>query len=471
MRARRRSAPGSASSRSAYPRGAPVRRRERAEPAGVLATAVPRREPALRRGVRPVPRGRLRRAQGRRPDDHRRRCRPLAARQRPAARAEQRLDLARPVPRRARRVVPDERARPAADGRPQLPPVPERGDRPARARLSVAERRLRQPRPGQAGALGRVRRHRPADDARRAPALSRRGRLAGRHERAVDGYTGSENVPVTTRRTQAAVYGELVRRAACDPDVAEVNIFGFRDDALRDGLPGGPAPRRRHAAAAAAPCGAALAATSCPRSATPGGDPARAVVGATAPVVRSPRTARRRLTAAEGATARACLLAGSHTLSSARRLLSSRASVRHGEPARREPCGRSRRTTLTPRRARRGRATLAVRARREANAARHDDDWSSGSSAAEHLTPNTCSVTMGTRCSPRRSSSGSSSSRSPCSLLWALFAGETGAGGPERAVPRAAGRHALVDRGADVRRRPARGRLGAPRAQRARLGR
>ena len=32
-----------------------------------------------------------------------------------------------------------------------------------------------------------------------------------------DGYDGRENVAVTDEGTQAAVYGELVRRAACDP--------------------------------------------------------------------------------------------------------------------------------------------------------------------------------------------------------------------------------------------------------------
>jgi hypothetical protein len=50
------------------------------------------------------------------------------------------------------------------------------------------------------------------------------------------GYTGAENVPVTDELTQAAIYGDLVRRAACDPDVAEVSFFGFRDDGARAGF-------------------------------------------------------------------------------------------------------------------------------------------------------------------------------------------------------------------------------------------
>ena len=50
------------------------------------------------------------------------------------------------------------------------------------------------------------------------------------------GYSGLENVPVTDELTQAAIYGQLIRRAACDPDIAEVSFFGFRDDGLRTGF-------------------------------------------------------------------------------------------------------------------------------------------------------------------------------------------------------------------------------------------
>jgi hypothetical protein len=50
----------------------------------------------------------------------------------------------------------------------------------------------------------------------------------------IDGYVGRENVPVTTEQKQAAIYAELVRRVACDGDIAEVNFFGFYDDAARD---------------------------------------------------------------------------------------------------------------------------------------------------------------------------------------------------------------------------------------------
>jgi len=53
------------------------------------------------------------------------------------------------------------------------------------------------------------------------------------------GYAGIENVPVTTEATQAAIYSALIRQAACDPSIAEVNFFGFQDDGLRTGFQAG----------------------------------------------------------------------------------------------------------------------------------------------------------------------------------------------------------------------------------------
>jgi hypothetical protein len=50
------------------------------------------------------------------------------------------------------------------------------------------------------------------------------------------GYENIENVPVTDEITQAEVYAALVRQARCDPDVAEVNVFGFYDDPDRRGF-------------------------------------------------------------------------------------------------------------------------------------------------------------------------------------------------------------------------------------------
>ena len=57
--------------------------------------------------------------------------------------------------------------------------------------------------------------------------------------RRLAGYRGAENVPVTDEVTQAAIYSALIRRAACDPDVAEISFFGFRDDGLRTGFQAG----------------------------------------------------------------------------------------------------------------------------------------------------------------------------------------------------------------------------------------
>lgn len=71
------------------------------------------------------------------------------------------------------------------------------------------------------------------------------------------GYTGVENVPVTDELTQAQVYAELIRRAQCDPDVAQMSFFGFRDDGSRlgfqaglDRLDGSPRPAADAVAAA-----------------------------------------------------------------------------------------------------------------------------------------------------------------------------------------------------------------------------
>ena len=47
------------------------------------------------------------------------------------------------------------------------------------------------------------------------------------------GYSGVENVKVTNERTQARIYNALVRSVSCDPQVAELNFFGFYDDSPR----------------------------------------------------------------------------------------------------------------------------------------------------------------------------------------------------------------------------------------------
>jgi len=49
------------------------------------------------------------------------------------------------------------------------------------------------------------------------------------------GYTDAENVKVTTEANQAAIYADLVRYVVCDPDVAQLNFFGYYDERSRLG--------------------------------------------------------------------------------------------------------------------------------------------------------------------------------------------------------------------------------------------
>jgi hypothetical protein len=77
------------------------------------------------------------------------------------------------------------------------------------------------------------------------------------------GYRGSENVRVTDEVTQAAIYGQLIRQAACDADVASLSFFGYRDDGLRTGFQAGLARADGSARPSAAAVAAAIADASC----------------------------------------------------------------------------------------------------------------------------------------------------------------------------------------------------------------
>ena len=77
------------------------------------------------------------------------------------------------------------------------------------------------------------------------------------------GYRGQENVPVTDEVTQAAIYGQLIREAACDPDVASLSFFGYRDDGLRTGFQAGLARADGSPRPSAAAVQAAIAASAC----------------------------------------------------------------------------------------------------------------------------------------------------------------------------------------------------------------
>ena len=133
-----------------------------------------------RAGVRGAAREVLRLDPRRRPARARDRHGPLAAR------LDERVDRAARLPPRRRqgvsRLRPDDADHGPALGAPV--PEPERPDEPAGRRLSEPGP-LRHPghEPRQAGGLGRVQRHRPADDAERAHLPDRRGRLADRHRR------------------------------------------------------------------------------------------------------------------------------------------------------------------------------------------------------------------------------------------------------------------------------------------------
>jgi hypothetical protein len=128
------------------------------------------------------------------------------------------------------------------------------------------------------------------------------------------GYTGTENVQVTNDFTQAGIYASLVKAAGCDPQIAEVNIFGFYDDVPRDSgfqsalnrVDGTPR-------ASAASVQAAIAQTAGGCVGRPvSWSPARKVVGAVAPVwrIEARRTIIFDVAADEGADVVACLLPG-----------------------------------------------------------------------------------------------------------------------------------------------------------------
>ncbi len=127
------------------------------------------------------------------------------------------------------------------------------------------------------------------------------------------GYAGAENVPVTDEETQARIYGSLIRRAACDPHVAEMNFFGFYDGLERSGF---QAALHRVDGSPRASAGSVLAAIDetadgCPEPVVPW-YPAKRVVGAVAPLwrIEARRMIRVEQPTGEGARVLGCLLPG-----------------------------------------------------------------------------------------------------------------------------------------------------------------
>jgi hypothetical protein len=182
-----------------------------------------------------------------------------------------------------------------------------------------------------------------------------------------DGYVGAENVPVTDEAAQAAIYGELVRRAACDPDIAQVNVFGFRDDALRTGFQAGLVRADGSPRPSATEVGTAVAAGVCVDDGARRWRPARSVAGARPTARMTSAGLVVALEAAEAAWARICLLPGVHTVSSASRVVAGRASAAVVCATASVP--QNRRATVRLGRVP-GPATLAVRLVAETNVAR-----------------------------------------------------------------------------------------------------
>jgi len=131
------------------------------------------------------------------------------------------------------------------------------------------------------------------------------------------GYRGKENVPVTDEVTQAAIYGQLIREAACDPDVASLSFFGFRDDGLRTGFQAGlervDGTTRPSAAAVQAAIPESCAVT--PRLWAPG----VSVLGAKVAVGGKREDVAARVAAGEDARARVCVRSASLVLTTGQR--------------------------------------------------------------------------------------------------------------------------------------------------------
>ena len=123
------------------------------------------------------------------------------------------------------------RQRPLMDGL-SFHPYPESGHGPGHTGLRVAQRGRRRSRADQASGVGRVpRTAQPTTVNGLKLYLDEVGWQVDTSK--LVGYSGVENVRVTNERTQARIYNALVRSVSCDPQVAELNFFGFYDDSPR----------------------------------------------------------------------------------------------------------------------------------------------------------------------------------------------------------------------------------------------
>jgi hypothetical protein len=124
-------------------------------------------------------------------------------------------------------------------------------------------------------------------------------------------------VPVTDEVTQAVIYGQLIREAACDPDVASLSFFGFRDDGLRTGFQAGLERVDGSPRASEAEVQAAIS-ESCSGT-THVWAPGVSVLGAKVAVGANRGDIDARVAAGEDARARVCVRAASLVLATAQR--------------------------------------------------------------------------------------------------------------------------------------------------------
>lgn len=178
------------------------------------------------------------------------------------------------------------------------------------------------------------------------------------------GYRGRENVPVTDELTQAAIYGQLIREAACDPDVDSLSFFGYRDDGLRTGFQAGLARADGSVRPSAAAVQAAIAASGCegePRVWAPGVE----VLGTKVAVGARRAEVTTRVAAGEDARARVCIRAADSLPTAGQRCRSVAVPGLRGlNVALRPPAGTSRRVEVTVQfaaEANRTRRTIVVR--------------------------------------------------------------------------------------------------------------
>ena len=177
------------------------------------------------------------------------------------------------------------------------------------------------------------------------------------------GYRGRENVPVTDEVTQAAIYGQLIREAACDPDVASLSFFGYHDDGLRTGFQAGLVRADGSLRPSADAVQAAIAVSACTgelRTWSPGLD----VLGTKVAVGGEATEVTTRIAAGEDARAKVCVRSADLVEPGQRCRSVSVPGLRSLNVSLRPPAGTSRRVEVTVQfaaEANRTRRTLVVR--------------------------------------------------------------------------------------------------------------